>query len=520
MTQLGDVNISILDNGGSQVTVPLSSVQAVIGWGSLTATPYGIIATKSPTTLQQQAGYGSGVEYGGLACAQGSTVLFTPVPLTNKGTASAVTKSGSVGASVMTVTLDPNNGAYDDYLVKVIPVVAGTIGTSGVIQVSLDNGRTYGPPIQLGTATTYVIPNTGITLNFTSATIGVGDSYTFGTSGPNISVGAIQTAINTLANSQYGVVGWGSMHIVGNIGATGTTGVPTSCRGADANTIEGYLDAITAPNAGQVFTRSFISARDASPPAAFGGTGETESTWVTALQNDYTNTTAKRLVVGAGNWNVPSAYANAAAGVPAYRRNISWPGAAKETTVPPQRHIGRVSDGALPSITIFAQDAGDSFVYHNEAVNGGLDYKTTGTGGRFMTSRLRRKKPGVFITNPLLMSPFGSQFWMLPYGSVIDVACDIVVQVGDEFVNEDIRLNPNGTIYAADAANLEAIMTGAINSAMLANQMISPGTSVVVDRTNNVGTSGQVNITVTIVARGYILTEVITIGFATAGAAA
>lgn len=87
-------------------------------------------------------------------------------------------------------------------------------------------------------------------------------------------------------------------------------------------------------------------------------------------------------------------------------------------------------------------------------------------------------------------------------------------------MNEDIRLNANGTIYDADAANLEAIMTGAINSQMLANQEISPGTSVVVDRTNNVSSTGQVNITVTIVARGYILTEVVTVGFANANAAA
>lgn len=520
MTSAGDVNITILDGGGSQVQVPLSSVQAVIGWCSA-GTPNAITATTSPTTLATACGYGIGVEAAALSCVQGSVVLFCPVALTNKGTATAVTKTGSNGSSVMTVTLDGTNGAWDDYLVKVIPAVAGTIGgPPTAIQVSLDNGRNYGPPIALGIASTYAIPNTGITLNFAAGTLGIGDVYTFGTSGPNISVGGIQAAITALVNSQYGVVGWGSMHIVGNVGATGTAGIPTGAHGADMTAIEGYLDTAATVAGGQVFTRSFLSARDASPPSTFGGTGESETSWINALNADTSNVSAKRLCVGAGNWNMPSAFSNAGAGTPAYRRNIAWAAAAKETTVPPQRHIGRVSDGAMPQISIFAQDASDGFIYHNEAVNGGLDYKTTGTGGRFMTTRLRRKKPGVFITNPLLLAPFGSSFWMLPYGSVIDVACDIMVQVGDEFVNEDIRLNANGTIFNTDAANLEQIFEGAINTEMLANNMISPGTSVVVDRTNNVNVTGVVNWALTIVARGYILTEQGTIAFANSQAAA
>ena len=520
MPQSGDVNITVLDNGGSQVTVPLSSVQAVIGWASITNIPYSIIATASPTSLQSAAGYGTGVEAAGLTAAQGSVVLFCPVPLTGKGTASAVTHTaGGTGSSALTVTLDANNGAWDDYLVRVLWAVGGTIGSvdGKAFQLSLDNGRTYGTPILLNTATTYAVANTGLTLNFGAGTVVANDSYTFGTTGPGIADASVNTAIQALVNSQYGVTGWGSMHIVGNIG--GYQPRTGGCPGADAQTIEGYLDAITTPTGGQTYTRSFLSARDASPPAAFGGSAETETAWITAINADYSNTSAKRLCVGAACWNTPSAYSNPAAGTPAYRRNIAWAAAAKESTVPPQRHIGRVSDGAMPQITIFAQDASDGFIYHNEAINGGLDYKTTGTGGRFMTTRLRKGKPGVFITNPLLMAPYNSQFWMLPYGSVIDIACSIMTQVGEQFINEDIRLNPNGTIFATDAVNLQSIFEGAINTAMLANNMISPGTQVVVDQTNNVNTTGVVNWTLTIVARGYILTEQGTIGFQNGNAA-
>ena len=238
MPQSGDVNITVLDNGGSQVTVPLSSVQAVIGWASITNIPYSIIATASPTSLQSAAGYGTGVEAAGLTAAQGSVVLFCPVPLTGKGTASAVTHTaGGTGSSALTVALDANNGAWDDYLVRVLWAVGGTIGSvdGKAFQLSLDNGRTYGTPILLNTATTYAVANTGLTLNFGAGTVVANDSYTFGTTGPGIADASVNTAIQALVNSQYGVTGWGSMHIVGNIG--GYAARTGGCPGADAQTI-------------------------------------------------------------------------------------------------------------------------------------------------------------------------------------------------------------------------------------------------------------------------------------------
>lgn len=520
MSNSGDVNITILDNGGSQITVPLSSVQAVIGCATK-GSSFAITATNNPITLQAACGYGIGVEAAAMTCAQGSVVLFCQVPVTTKGTATAVAiTAGNTSTVVVTTSLDGTYGAYDDYYVKVLVAAAGVRGTadSKAIQISLDAGRTYGPPIALGAATTYAIPNTGVTLAFAAGTFVAGDSWTFGTLGMGWAVGDVSKAITALVNSQFGVIGWGSMHIVGNGGSNAGSG-KQGIAGADATTIQGYLDAVATVTGGQVFTRAFVSARDASPPAAYGGTGESESTWISAVNADFSTVSAKRICAGAANWNMASAYANASAGTPAYRRNIAWAAAAKQSTAPAQRHIGRVSDGALPQISIFSQDAADSFIYHNEAMNGGLDYIATGTGGRFMTTRLRRKKPGVFITNPLLLAAVGSSFWMLPYGAVIDIACDIMTQVGDDFINDDVRTNPNGTIFETDAANLEKIFEGAINTEMLANNMISPGTKVVIDRTNNLNTTGVVNWTLTIVARGYILTENGSIGFANASAA-
>lgn len=519
MSVSGNVFITINDQQGSIAAVPAASVQAIIGCCSA-GTVNQIVASPNPTVFQTTCGYGIGVEAAGLCASQNGLALFTKVPSNVAGTTTAVTHVGT-GVSVMTVTGAP----YDDGDVLVKVTGAGTVSTggpAGIIQVSLDNGRTFGPSITLplSAPATYAIANTNMTLSFSHAgtdDLVVGDTYTFGASGPAWQNSDVESALNTLAGSQYGVVGWGSTWIVGN-GGSGSQALTGGVDGADATIIEGYLDELATA---YTYTRSFLSARDASPPAAFGGTGESEVSWINSVNADYSNVSARRLCVGAANWNTPSAFANPSAGTPIYRRNVAWDGAARLVNLAatgaggPQTHLGRVSDGSLATIVVdSSKDPLDGFVYHDESQVAGLDYIFSGVGGRFMTTTTRKKRPGVFITNPLLMSPPGSVFTMLMYGSVMDVACDVVYAVGSQFINSDLRLNPNGTIFVNDALMIQATIAAAINEQMLSAKMISPRTIVVVDQTNNIRTTGNVNITVTIVSRGYVLKETVNIGFA------
>lgn len=513
MAASGEVFITINDGAGGVANVPAASVQLVISC-AVSGTVNQIVATQSPQVLQSTFTAGPLLEAAALVCLGGGTVLAMRVPTQTKGTATSVTHAGT-GTSAMTVSVDGTNGAYDDYDVIAKVITGGTIGTAGcVIAVSIDAGRNFGPNIALGTATTYTISNTGVTLNFGSGSLVAADEYTFGTIGPKWLDSDIQSALNAASASQFGVVGWGSTHIVGHCSTSAATGgVP----GADVATIEGYLDTLAT---NYQFTRSFIAARDASRPSKFGGTGESDATWVSSVNADFSTVSAKRICVGAGNWNMPSAFGNASAGTPRLRRNVVFAAAARQVAVPPQRHLGRVKDGALAQIVVSpSTDPLDGFVYHDESQLGGLDYKFTGTGGRFMTTTTRKGLPGVFITNPLLMSPLGSDFWMLPFGSVMDVACSIVNQVGSQFINEDIRLNPNGTIFELDAKFLEVTIKNAIDQNMLSAGMISPGTVVAVDRTNNVKTTSNVNVTVTIVGKGYIEKITLGIGFSNPNAA-
>ncbi len=558
----GDVEITILD-GGAAIVVPGAEVQVVIGTSSA-GTAAQIIATQNPNTLVSNLGYGNLPEAAALSALAGGTILglkaatitagsirkkaavaitsstnASPIVVTTPthglmtgdivtiashlvntgangtwqiivlsattfsltgstgtgvgGATGTVTPDGVVqigtGTSEITVTGTPN----DDYFLKVLITNGGTIGTTGItFRLSLDAGRNYGPTLSLGTATTYVITNTGLTLNFSAGTLVTDDYATCGTIAPQSDTGSIIDCLEALVASPYGITGWGSMHITGIFS------------GADADTINSQLDTM----AGQfMFTRMILSARDASPPAIYGGTAENEATWLAALQSSYSAVDAKRLCANGGHYNMPSAYPNPLAGSPRYRRPLGWALAPRQVTIPPQRHAGRVRDGSLSNIVVDPTlDPNDGFIYHDERQNPGLD------AARFSSARTRIKLPGFYIVNPKLMSPLGSVFTLLPLGNVMDIACGIVHQVGQQDINSDVRLNTNGTIYENEALAIEQNMYGQIKVQMIDTSEISSAT-VTVNRSWNVLSTSIVKISVTITARGYILQEDVEIGF-------
>ncbi len=485
----GDVVITIVD-GGASVVVPGTSVQVLIATAT-SGTVASIVATQSPKTLQSTFTSGPLVECGAMACRAGGTVLAMRAATDTAGASSSVTMTRVAASTcVVSVTGTP----VDEYYVAMKVVTDGTIGTAGcTVKVSLDAGRSYGPTLALGTANTLAITGTGLTLNFAVGDLDAGDMAFFGTTPPLTAVGAVQDCLDVLMASQYAIAGWGSTHVAN----------PFS--GSDASTIQTYLNAFEAQF---IYTRAIISASDASPAAKWGGSGTTEASWISALATSYSAVSAKRICAAAGNYNMPTAFPTANAGTPRYRRPLSWALAARQVAIPPQRHAGRVKDGQLSQIVVDpTNDPNDGFIYHDERVNVGL------TEARFAAARTRVKKPGGFyIAQPNLMSPVGSVFSIMPYGNVMDLACSIVVQVGQDEINDDIRLNSNGTIFETDAQRLEGLFMGALKAYLINKSAISSA-EVVVDRSNNIATTSEVNVDITILARGYILSEQISIGF-------
>lgn len=573
-----DIEITIQDNGAGAVVVPQASVQVVIACCS-SGTPAQVVATRSPATLQSTFGYGFLPEYGALGIQAGGTILAmraatntagaitalsavnisgatnaspivittatphafatgyvvtiasvggntaangtfvitvlssTTLSLTGSTGNSAYTSGGTAtftgtvqsgsGTSVMTFTGTP----YDDYFPLVTITTGGTVGTNGIIfTVSLDAGRLTGPSIPLGTATTYTIAQTGLTINFENAkTLVAGDTARCSTMGPQFAVAGVQACLSALQATGYALSGWGSIHV-----AAGRAGVSA----ADCATMQGYLDSLVT---GGIYTGIMTTARDAYAPTAWGGAGETENAWITSVLTDYSAASAKRMLSSGGFYNMPSAYPTPAASAPRYRRPLAWAQAARQVAIPPQRHSGRVRDGALSQIVVSpTTDPTDGFIYHDERVTPAFDVYRNGSG-RLCCATTWDGQQGFFIYDPLMLSPIGSDFYMWPFRAVMDVACKLVRQSAITLINSDIRLNQNGTIYVNEALSIEAQINQVLKDNMTAVNMIS-GASVSVDRTNNVRTTSTVIITVTINARGYIRRETIAIGFANTNA--
>jgi hypothetical protein len=489
-----NVEITVSDGQGSVVVVPSQKVQVVIGVASGgTASINQVCSSTQPSTLQTLHGYGPLPEAAAISALSGGVILSVQIPIAATGTAKAVQHTGT-GTSVVTVTLDGTVGAYDDYYVVLRPSVGGTIGTTGMtFQFSLDAGRTYTPAIALGTAVTYAIPNTGITLNFAAGTLVAADTYKFQTIAPAWNAAGVTAAIAALQASQYAIQGWGSMQLVGVAAA------------ADVSTFETNLD--TAATTYDVFTRMLASARDLAAGSAWGGAGETEATWMTSIETAFSAVSARREGVGAGYYNIPSAYPSLGTTF-RYRRPGMWAVAARVVTIPTQRMASRVSDGQLTQIVVDpTSDPQDGFVYHDERTVPGL------TGTRFQAFRTRiGKGQGFFLDLPNLMSPVGSDFQFFPQGSVIDIACDITRQVAQDEIDNDLILNANGTIAESEALRIESAIQNRLKENMTDVRMVS-STAVVVSRSQNVRTTGKVVITVTVNGVAYVLEVDATVGF-------
>ena len=569
MATSGEVEITIADGAAGTIVVPSSKLQVVIGTCS-SGTANAVVATRNPRTLQSTFGYGPLPEAAAMTIAAGGAVLAiraatntagavatgsplaisdattaTPIVITcapHGLTSGAVVTIASVGGNtaangtfVITVlsatTFSLNNSvgagaytsggtatyagtmqsgtgtsvvtftgaAYDDLYPLITVTKAGTIGTTGIqFTVSLDGGRTTGPSIPLGTSITYVIPQTNVTVNFSAGTLVLADTARCYTTAPTTNTAGILAALTALADSQYGVTGFGSMHIV------------YTCSGADATTIQGYLNTLAT---GFLYTRAIVNVRDGLRPVAWGGAGETNAVWAASILADFSAVDAKRVCAAAGHYNMASQYPNPAAGLPRYRRNLGWAQAAREVQIPPQRHSGRVKDGALATVIIDPiNDPADGFLYHDERTDGpSLDY-LRGGAGRFSSGCTRIGKPGLFIANPLLLSPLGSDFKFMPLGKVMDIACGLVHQVGQDHINDDLLTQANGTLQRAALGNLQSDYDVAIATNMTALGMISAAT-VAIDPTTNVALTSTVSTSITINGVAYVLQENVSIAY-------
>lgn len=145
---------------GSNILAVMSCTQN----GQLTCRQYGRVQE-----ILDDHGYCEGVE----ACAHNTQLnglpnLFVGLATATPGVLGPVDLNGVTGTSDVSFSGTP----YDDERLVVEIVDGGTVGTAGIsFRVSRDGGTSFGGTIRLGTATSYAIPGTGITVSFGTGTL-------------------------------------------------------------------------------------------------------------------------------------------------------------------------------------------------------------------------------------------------------------------------------------------------------------------------------------------------------------
>lgn len=497
------VTVTVQDNGASAaLSVPQSNVQLKIGVaiGGVVNQPY---ASTNPQAIQTQFIGGPLVEAAGLVAQAGNIPICIACPVVTKGTANAVQATVPGGSSsTFTVTVDSTFGAWDRYFVKVRCLKGqASIGAGGgVLQVSLDAGRNWGAPITLaaGQSTVYLgsgvlntptVGGTGVQLNIGAGTLvgptgTVYDTWQFSTVAPAWDDTGMEAALAAFFASQYAVQGVGSIHIIGTMGATDIS---------DANT------ALQTGTNGYVYTRAIVELRDALDPTTYGGSGETEATWMAALATVVSGEAAQnRISPDGGYYNTPSPYANAAGGTPSYRRPLAWSHAVRRTQVGLQRRAGRVKDGPYSNITVNpGSDPVDGFIYHDERVTPGLNAARIGSALTWP-----KKGAGFFQCQEPLLSAPGSQFTELVIGNVLDAACDIGYAAGVEEVSDDLQVQSNGTLDPVALNTFQGGIQTALNEGMVQTPLVS-SVACVVSKTQNVLSTGIIPVTISVTPKAY-----------------
>jgi hypothetical protein len=438
-----------------------------------------------------------------------------------------------------------------------------------------DEYKTWSLPITVpdtSGAGTYEIPNTGITLTFADAGSPAatdftdGDKFYWSTSAPGYaladlqdSLDAVQTYIATLgANAKcewVEVVGEVTAAIA--IGAYGKMATQEAakqfrfviCQAADVDSItsvtkldSGDIDvsvagipqgsysvviAITTLGAlgTMAFTYSLDGGKTTSSPVTsevgglytIPGTGlqltfsagsyttsmgysfqtmdnaTNRAAWQTDLISAYSSAKSTRLVVCAG-------FGEAIHPDGKIRRTpLAWGASSLLAKVSMSTDIGQIQDaGPLP---------GFINISHNEELNPGLD------DAGFLTARTWTGYGGVYINQPRVMCPVGSDYDLIQYRRVMDEACRILDRELVLTLNRKIRVDSvTGFIDERDAVSLDQRFTTQVGYAV-----VTPGhagsVEVRVRRNENLLSTRLATVDMAIIGMAYLKTLNANVGY-------
>lgn len=460
------VSITKLDGQTGVVRPSNDGILAIIASSQSGTANQPTAVTRQDTALTA-FGYGPLVDVAGHVMA----VAAKPVVLI-KGTASVAATNGTVthtgaGTSVVTATGTP----LDDYDVLFSFIAGGTIGVAGItFTYSLDGGKTTSGVTALGTANSYTIANSGVTISFAAGTVLAAQTEAFSTKGPRMNSSDVTTALEALRT--YG----GSWEAV-----------LLASTEAD-NTIVGNIDTWLAAREGEGKFRTALCNSIFRVAAS-----QTEAQYLTAMTTAFASTASTRVLVGADQ-----AYTVSPTRGIRQRRMVAMGMAARGMAVDISQDIAYVATGALSGHQL-SDDRGNP-LFHDELLYPGLD------DIRLATLRTFNGREGVYVNNPVLISASGSDYVYWQHARVMNKACEVAFQLLTGLLSKGVRRNSStGFIFEEDAQSIENIV-----QAELEKQLKTPGrvTDVVFTLARNDDLTSNSGATVTaeiqIIALSYI----------------
>lgn len=472
---LPSVNDTVLDGQLASANFIGGQTPMIVGVSSAgTANTCKSYPGNSQSAIVADWGYGPMPQQAARMSAKGVAVAVCKTAATTTGVAGSVTFTGT-GTSAVTITGAPN----DFYRCQMRCVLAGVVATGPLgVQFSLDNGETWGPAVQVGTATTVAVGNTGMTANLAAGNLAAGDVAAWQTTTePKWSASDLSTALTAVANTG---IPWDFVGVVG------------SCSATEAATIKTWL---TGLESAKKFTGVFAETVRIASLGAW--TASADATWQTALITDWATFNSKRIAVGAGDLRWVSAIDQSV-----YLRPVAWFACEMASLFDSALYeLGRVKDdghgtGALDG-SLF--DTLGNQIGHNETNQPGLYLPPSLAALGFITARtIPTKGRAAYITKALMMSPQGSDFVSWRLRRVMDIGEGALNAFFVNEIEETPPVNSNGTILTsyADALELQA-------QKVVQEQLIDPGrvsgSTISIHRNDNLlsgPTKGTVNVDV------------------------
>ena len=454
---LPDVTVSITDGALGLSGTNTDNLHAKLGLSS-GGTPNTVYSYGDIAAAKAQLLAGPLLEDVGYHLATSGPLLAVPVTPSNVGTVGVITRVGTSPSPGLGTTGTPRD-AYD----VIASVVAGGAVATASFKISFDGGANYSETYATAASVSTFVASTGLTLTFAAGTYVAGDTYTFSTVAPTYSSSDLNTAIDALLADARDVA---FIHVVGTVGGA-----------TDNDKITNFVALCSAVatkmSTAETAKRWQFAIMEA--PEVAEGAWAASSVWA-AFASSYVSPVLGRVVIAS---QVSDRNAS---------RSLAVAYASRLARTPVQEHPGRTARGALPGIVSMSRDERST---------------PNGDGARFTTARTFPGVPGQFIVNGRTAAAPGSDFVKVMARRVVNKACRSANGALFTFLNTSVRVNAaDGTIFEADARNVEAFVTGVLQADLVASGNASDAICTV-NRAANILSTETLPVTIRVVPVGY-----------------